>query len=92
MNPLQRYMQFHGRKAPKKGTLIFHVPKTLVWLGPAVSIVYLSNKKNGGGDGKLCEFEHEFETPVDLWMDERGKMQLYLTGRHLHVTEDGIQN
>lgn len=92
VTPLQRYIQFHGRTRPKRGSIHFHNPKTLIWLGPVVSIVYLSNKKHGGGDGNLCEYEHAFETPVDLFMDERGKMQLYLIGNRLTVTEDGIQN
>ncbi len=70
----------------------FHVPKNLIFLGQAVSIVYLCNKKHGGGDGKLTEFEHEFETPVDLYMDETGKTQLYLIGKKVVVTADGIQN
>lgn len=90
--PLELYRAFHGRrKAPWKRT-DFHVPKALIFLGQAVSIVYLSNKRNGGGDGKLCEYEHEFETPVDLYMDERGKTQLYLLGKRLFVNQDGIQN
>lgn len=86
------YRKFHGRTRPPMTRTEFHIPKTLVFLGRAVSIVYLSNKKNGGGDGKPCEYEHEFETPVDLFMDERGKTQLYLLGRQLFVNEDGIQN
>lgn len=92
MNPLDLFRRFHGRsKAPVTRTT-FHNPKTLVYLGEAVSIVYLSNKKNGGGDGKPCEYEHEFESPVSLYMDERGKVQLYLIGRDLEVTSAGIVN
>lgn len=86
------YKAFHGRTRAPWSMTYFHVPRTFIFLGQAVSIVYLSDKKNGGGDGKLCEYEHEFETPVDLYMDERGKMQLYLLGRKLTVTQDGIQN
>lgn len=92
MTPAARYRQFHGRaKAPWVKTE-FHYPKTLIFLGQAVSIVYLSNKKHGGGDGKICEYEHEFESPVDLFMDERGKLQLYLVGKKLAVTSDGLIN
>lgn len=92
MNPLTRYRQFHGRSKAPLTRMHFHVPKTLIYLGEAVSIVYLSNKKNGGGDGKPCEYEHEFETSVSLYMDERGAIQLYLVGKQVHVTEDGIVN
>ncbi len=90
--PLELYRAFHGRRKAPWTTRHFHIPKALIFLGQAISIVYLSNKKNGGGDGKLCEYVHDFETPVDLYMDERGKMQLYLLGRQLTVTQDGIQN
>ncbi len=70
----------------------FHVPKTLIFLGQAISIVYLCNKKHGGGDGRLTEYEHEFESPVDLFMDERGRVQLYLIGKKVVVTDNGIEN
>jgi len=92
LTPQERYRQFHGRRKAPWTTTGFHYPKTLIFLGQVVSIVYLSNKKNGGGDGKICEYEHEFETPVDLYMDETGKVQLYLIGKQMHVTEDGIVN
>jgi hypothetical protein len=90
--PIELYRAFHGRRKAPWTAREFHIPRALIFLGQAVSIVYLSNKRNGGGDGKLCEYEHEFETPVDLYMDERGKHQLYLLGRRLVVTSDGIQN
>ncbi len=86
------YQAFHGRARAPWRSRDFHIPKALIYMGQAVSIVYLSNKRHGGGDGQLCEYEHEFETPVDLYMDERGKMQLYLLGKRLTVTQDGIQN
>ncbi len=90
--PLQRYRMFHGRpKGPWRMT-DFHVPKTFIFLGQALEIVYLSNKKHGGGDGRLTEYTHTFETPVDLFMDERGRTQLYLIGKKLIVTEDGLVN
>ncbi len=92
MTPAERYRQFHGRSKAPYRMIDFHHPKSLIFLGQAVEIVYLSNKKHGGGDGKPCEFIHKFETPVDLYMDETGKHQLYLLGQKLHVNEDGIQN
>ncbi len=90
--PLDRYRQFHGRGRPKVSATDFHYPKTLIYLGRVVAIAYDSDKKNGGGDGKPCIYEHEFETPVGLFMDERGKKQLYLLGPKMFVNEDGIQN
>lgn len=89
---VQKYHAFHGRPVKKVTKKQFHVPNTLVRLGKAHSIVYVSNKFNGGGDGKMCEYIHEFETPVDLYMDETGKKQLYLMGSKLKVTHHGIEN
>lgn len=70
----------------------FHVPKTLIFLGQAVAITYLANKRHGGGDGTLIEYTHEFETAVDLYMDETGAKQLYLLGKKVVVTHNGIEN
>jgi len=90
--PLERYRMFHGRpKGPWRMTQ-FHIPKTLIFLGQAVAVVYLSNKKHGGGNGTLIEYTHEFETPVDLFMDETGARQLYLIGKKVVVTDNGIEN
>lgn len=92
LSPLTRYRMFHGKSRAPLVRTNFHNPNTLIFLGQAVSIVYLSNKKSGGGDGTLCEYEHEFETPVNLYMDETGKRQLYLIGEKLTVTRHGIEN
>lgn len=92
MNPKDLYFKFHGKAVKAIKKIVFSQPSTLVYLGRAMSIVYLSDKKHGGGDGKPCEFEHEFETAVHLYMDEKGKRQLYLIGEKLFVNEDGIQN
>lgn len=92
LSPLTRYRMFHGRPKGPWSMTNFHVPKTFIFLGQAVAIVYLANKKHGGGDGTLIEYTHEFETPVDLFMDERGAVQLYLIGKKVVVTDNGIEN
>ena len=86
------FQAFHGHRAGKPKITEFHDPKSLVYLGKAVAIVYESDKKNGGGDGRLNAFIHEFETPVGLYMDERAEKQLYLLGRALRVSDAGIEN
>lgn len=88
----RRFKQFHGRAHKRVTTETFVVPKNLVYLGDAVAIVYRCDKLNGGGDGKVAEYEHEFETPVRLFMDETGRRQLYLIGEKLKVTDRGIEN
>jgi hypothetical protein len=89
---LQRYKAFHG-KLPKRITKQkYHEPKKLVLLGEAHAIEYVTNKLNGGGDGKPAIYRHKFETPCKLYMDETGKKQLYILGNKLKVTSAGIEN
>ncbi len=89
---LRQFKRFHGNPPRIVKPMSLAIPKHLILLGQAVAIVYRCDKKNGGGDGKLAEYEHEFETPVGLYMDETGKRQLYLIGSALKVTEAGIEN
>ena len=92
VSALTRYRQFHGRPKGPWAMTDFHVPKALIFLGQAIEIVYLSNKRHGGGDGTLIEYTHTFETPVSLYMDETGRTQLYLIGKKVVVTDNGIEN
>lgn len=64
----------------------------MIHLGRAVAIVYETDKLHGGGDGKMAEYIHEFETPVGVFMDETGKKQLYILGHALKITNRGIEN
>lgn len=86
------YREFHGKQPRARTRGRFHDPKTLIFLGRAVKIEYLSNKRHGGGDGKYAVYVHKFETPVNLYMDETKKRQLYIIGSQLKVTEAGIEN
>lgn len=88
----RRFREFHGRRPRFVYRADFYIPNKLILLGRAVAIVYEIDKKHGGGDGKITEYIHDFETPVGLFMDERGKRQLYLIGEKLIVTKDGIEN
>ena len=89
---IKKYKAFHGKNPRAARKKIFHVPENLVLLGKAHQIVYISNKKNGGGDGKECEYIHTFETPCNLYMDETGRKQFYIMGARLKVTHHGIEN
>jgi len=87
------YEAFHGHPPRVEGSIRFNPPKTgLVRLGKATAIEYECDKLNGGGDGTMAVYRHEFETPVALFMDASGKRQLYLIGNRLKVTEAGIEN
>jgi len=92
MSAVNKYEEFHGKPSHHASKLHFHVPKQLVFLGEAVAIEYRCSKKNGGGDGKMYNYRHEFETPAIVCMDETGRKQLYITGTKLKVTEAGIEN
>lgn len=86
------YRSFHGRRVRKVTKINFDVPKQLVYLGEAVAIEYACDKNNGGGDGTMAVYRHEFETPVKLFMDAKKKRQLYIIGKRLKVTNAGIEN
>lgn len=89
---VRRYKQFHGKRPRSFSRRRFHVPKHLVKLGQAHAIEYVSDKYNGGGDGKLAVYRHVFETNCTLYMDETGKKQLYILGNSLKVNRAGIIN
>lgn len=92
MSAVKKYQEFHGKNPKGKTQKVFHIPKNLVLLGKAHCIEYITNKKNGGGDGKMAIYKHKFETPCFLYMDETAKKQLYILGTRLKVTEAGIEN
>lgn len=89
---VRRYQEFHGRHPRGFSRRVFHVPQHLVKLGAAFAIEYVTDKYNGGGDGKRAIYRHRFETPVTLFMDERGSKQLYIMGSRLKITDAGIEN
>lgn len=89
---LKNFEKFHGYPSTGKSRANFHVPKKLVELGRAVAVIYESDKLNGGGDGKMAEYIHEFETPCFLLMDETARGQLYILGNSLKITKNGIEN
>lgn len=87
------YKSFHGRAVRKVTTVNFDMPNPpLICLGEAVAIEYACDKNNGGGDGTMAVYRHEFETPVRLFMDKTRKRQLYIIGSQLKVTDAGIEN
>ena len=86
------FRRFHGRPAARVQVGGFYDPKSLIYLGQAVAIVYKSDKLHGGGDGKMADYMHEFETPAALFMDERAGKQLYILGPQIKVTTHGIEN
>lgn len=84
------YKQFHGQNANQTFETVFTQPRKLVFLGDAVSIIYRSDKKNGGGNGTPRLFKHDFKPGAMLAMDEN-KRQLYILGNSLKVTSAGIE-
>jgi hypothetical protein len=93
MNLAQKaYRRFHGKPPDKTIETIFTVPDKLVYLGEAVSIIYKSDKKHGGGNGTPRLFKHDFKSGVFLAMDKSAKRQLYIIGNRLKVTQAGIEN
>lgn len=91
-DPYDKYVEFHGKQPKRSRRVNFHKPKTLIILGKAHAIEYVTDKLHGGGDGKEAIYRHTFETPALVCMDETGRKQLYVIGKDLVVTEAGIEN
>lgn len=87
-----RYYQFHGRRVRERRVLKVKPIRELVCLGDAVEIVYRSDKKHGGGDGQLAEYQHKFAKGTKLYCTPDGKNVLMIHGRKLVVREPGIIN
>lgn len=92
MDAFDRYRQFHGKEPRRQESMRAYPSRRLVVLGRAVAVEYECSKRNGGGDGRKAVYRHEFETPVELCMDESGKQFLYLIGKHITVDDQGIKN
>lgn len=86
------YEDFHGHGVQAHRTMDFPEPENLICLGEAVEIVYRTNKKHGGGDGKTNEFVHKFAKGAKLFCDESGKHWLFIHGPKIRVEEPGIIN
>jgi hypothetical protein len=85
------YSRFHGKKPDKAIQTSFTIPDKLVYLGDAVSIIYRSDKRSGGGNGTPRLFKHDFKHGVFLAMDKSAKRQLYIIGDKVKVTSAGIE-
>jgi len=89
------YRRFHGKTPLRVDCLTLDapgkLPKVLIRLGEAHTTDYVSDKKNGGGDGKRNIFTHRHAKGTILCTDAKGKV-LYTIGPKLKVTSAGIEN
>ena len=89
---VSKYRAFHGKNPRYTRKLKFHVPDKLIYLGEAHKVEYISDKLNGGGDGKPCIYVHKFKKGAKLYQDETGKRQLYIIGPQIYVNHRGVVN
>ena len=89
---ITKYREFHGKGPVRIYQRKFNYPEKLIFLGYAHKIEYISNKLNGGGDGKTATYVHKFTRGTKLYMDEKMGKQLYIVGAKLQVTDEGIKN
>lgn len=89
---IKKYTDFHGHGPKGESQVRFPHPGTLICLGDAIEIVYRSDKKNGGGDGKSAEYVHKFAPGAKLMCNESGEKWLYIAGDKIVVKEPGIIN
>lgn len=52
-------------------------------------ITYFSNKMNGGGDGKMRGFKHDFHRTTRAYTDSTGRV-LIIMGPKFRVTKRGL--
>jgi hypothetical protein len=88
-----KYEEFHGHQVRKTSKLRVNVPDTLILLGRATQIGYVSDKLNGTPhpDGGETEFLHFHHKSTMLYTDETGT-QLYIIGPNLKVDKAGVHN
>lgn len=89
---VKKYSEFHGKGPTKIYQKKINIPEKLIFLGYAHKIEYISNKLNGGGDGKTAIYVHKFTRGTKLFADEKMGGQLYIMGKTLKVTDRGIEN
>jgi hypothetical protein len=92
MNAYRRYLDFWGRFPRKAFRRFFHSPQTLVLLGDAIYIEYVSDKFNGGGDGEPAIYCHKLSRGAKLYMDEKAGKQLYIMSPRVYVDARGVVN
>ena len=86
----KRFFEFNGRKCDSVFSVPFEIEKP-IYFSKAISILYESDKKHGGGDGKKNLFRHKFGTTVHLYTNKE-KTVYIVAGRNLTVTDRGIEH
>lgn len=92
---VKMYRKFHGRDVREIGSMnipIEEAAKGLVVLGKAHAVEYVTDKLNGGGDGTMAIYRHEFETPAYVCVDGKGRKVVYIVGEKVKTTSAGIEN
>lgn len=85
-----RYFDFHGRQFNAMLEIDFP-EEEFTFFGKATSILYLSDKLHGGGNGKANLFRHPFGATIHCWTTENYDAFI-LGGKNLRVTKRGIEH
>lgn len=86
----ERYFEFNGKKCSKILSVDFDMERA-EYFAKAVSVLYESSKRHGGGNGEMNLFRHHFGKTVHLWTNPE-KTVYILGGRNLIVTDRGIEH
>lgn len=81
--------RFVGRPASGIHWTLSRLPSQWEDLGPAVSILYMSDKDNGGGTGRPELFRHDFSRGANAY---RAGEYLAIVGDRIRVDAAGIRN
>ena len=82
------YEMFTGRKN-RRGIYTINFPSDLDLLGNSSAIAYRSDKYNGGGDGTMAEYEHQWENETKVFC--RGDFFVFVNPK-MKLTSHGIEN
>jgi hypothetical protein len=84
------YFEFHGKEY--RNTVEVDYPEgEFEYFSKATSVLYRSDKRHGGGDGRSNLFRHQFGATVYLWKSPEND-GFIMGGKNLKVTDRGIEH
>lgn len=84
------YHTFHGFDGFAVSSVL--IPDNWIRVGAVRSVLYVSDKVNGGGDGTINRFRHVFNSGTVAYISEENPDWMKVEGESLFVDERGIVN
>lgn len=87
---LKDFYDFHGREAMTVSAV--DIPDEWDFIGEAKSVLYLSAKKHGGGNGLPQLFRHKFDPGTYAHRSRENPAWIRIFGEEMYVDDRGIVN